>query len=250
MARFFLAAVCAAALCGCFTLRSTIAVRPDGSGTLTETLALSGPALDMMRGTDAPLSSAEALLSRAARLGDGVTLVHTDTLGGVRTIVYAFRDVAGLRYRLPDNAAEPADVAAVAGVPPLYTFAFEAATGQTPAVLRIVTPDGPPDEAVAVDSAAVVESLVMARALMGSARATVEVVVLGEPEAEDGTALGAGAATTTLIDLPFGPLLDLVERHPDLAATQSVPLGAMSRRLTGAEGLVVRPPGTVTVRFR
>ncbi len=247
MARFAPAAVCAAvcavALCGCFTFRSTIAVRPDGSGTLTETLALSGPAREMMRGSDAPLSTAEALLSRAARLGDGVTLVHTDTLGGVRTTVYAFRDVAGLRYRLPDNATEPEQLAAVAGLPPLYTFAFDAATAGAPAALHITTPDGPPDAFAPPDTAAVAESLVMTRVLMADAHATVEVVALGEPA--EGT-----AATTTLIDLPFGPLLDLVGRHPELASSQSVPLDAVRRRMTPADRLVIQPPGTTTVRFR
>ena len=242
MARFALAVVCAVALCGCFTFRSTIAVRPDGSGTLTETLALSGPALTMMRGGDAPLSTAEALLSRAARLGDGVTLVHTDTLGGARTTVYAFRDIAALRYRLPDNASEPEDIAAVAGLPPLYTFAFDAATASTPALLRITTPDGPDDAFAPADTAAVAESLVMTRVLMADARVTVEVVALGETV--------EGAATTTLIDLPFGPLLDLVERHPELASAASVPLDGVRRRLGPADGLVIQVPGTTTVRFR
>ena len=242
MARFALAAVCAVALCGCFTFRSTIAVRPDGSGTVTETLALSGPAREMMRGSDAPLSTAEALLSRAARLGDGVTLVHTDTLGGMRATVYAFRDIAGLRYRLPDNATEPEQVASVAGLPPLYTFAFEPAAGDAPAVLRITTPDGPADDLAPADTAAVAESLVMTRVLMADAHATVEVVALGEP--------AEGAATTTLIDLPFGPLLDLVARHPELASAQSVPLDGVRRRLTPADALVIQRPGTTTVRFR
>ncbi len=242
MARFALAVVCAVALCGCFTFRSTIAVRPDGSGTLTETLALSGPARAMMRGSDAPLSTAEALLSRAARLGDGVTLVHTDTLGGVRRTIYAFRDIATLRYRLPDNATEPDQLAAVADLPPLYTFAFEPAAGDAPAALTITTPDGPPDAFAPADSSAVTESLVMTRVLMGEAHATVEVVALGEP--------AEGGATTTLIDLPFGRLLDLVARHPELASAQSVPLDGVRRRMTPADSLVIQPPGTAVVRFR
>ena len=250
MTRLALSAACAVALCGCFTFRSTVSVRPDGSGTITETLALSGPALAMMRSGEAPLSTAEALLARAARLGPGVALVHTDTLGGVRTTVYAFERIAAVRYSLPDNATEPDDLAAVADVPPLYTFGFEPGTGGEPAVLRIVSPAAPdaPDTALtAVDSAAVSQSLDVARVLVGAARATVEVVVEGAPAAEGET---AGAATTTLLDLPFGPLLDLVGRHPELAAGTSVPLDGVRRMLRGTEGITVQPPGTTTVRFR
>ncbi|HEX8299830.1 MAG TPA: hypothetical protein VF594_11780 [Rubricoccaceae bacterium] len=242
MARLALFAVSTVVLCGCFTFRSTVAVRPDGSGTITETLALSGPALAMMRSGEAPLSTAEALLARAARLGDGVTLVHTDTLGGVRTTVYSFRTIAAVRYSLPDNATEPADLAAVADVPPLYTFGFERATGRGPAVLRIVTPDAPDEAPAAYDSAAVVQSLAVARVMVGEARATVEVVAEGEPA-------GDGATTTTLLDLPFGPVLDLVERHPVLAASASIPLEGLRRTLVGTEGITVHPPGTTAIRF-
>ena len=243
MTRLALSAACAVALCGCFTFRSTVSVRPDGSGTITETLALSGPALAMMRSGEAPLSTAEALLARAARLGQGVALVHTDTLGGVRTTVYAFRSIAAVRYSLPDNATEPDDLAAVADVPPLYTFGFEPGAGGEPAVLRIVSPEAPDSAPTAVDSAAVSQSLDVARALVGDARATVEVVVEGEPA-------GEGEGATTLLDLPFGPLLDLVGRHPELAAGTSVPLDGVRRMLRGTEGITVQPPGTTTVRFR
>ncbi|HEX8386136.1 MAG TPA: hypothetical protein VF576_08135, partial [Rubricoccaceae bacterium] len=138
----------AAVLAGCFTLRSTITVRPDGSGTLVETLALSGAAARMADDPEAPLGTPAALQARATALGPGVTLVGTDTAGTVRTTTYAFRDVAALRYRFPDNASESADVAAAAAAPPLYTFAFErpAAAGE-PATLRVLVPEpagGPP----------------------------------------------------------------------------------------------------------
>ena len=230
---------CAAALAGCFTLRSTVTVRADGSGTVTETLALSGAARRMMASGDAPLSTAEALLARAARLGDGVTLVRTDTAGGVRTTVYTFSDVARLRYHLPDNASEPADVASAAGVPPLVTFGFEPAAGDAPAALRIVVPAPPDGPHAAPDSAAAaqaVQNLALARLLLGDARATVEVV--------------AGADTTAVLDLAFGPLFDLVEANPTLALYGSPPLGEVRRLAAGRPGLAVLAPGTTTVRFR
>ena len=250
--RLSLALACATVLAGCFTFRSTVAVSADGSGTVTETLALSGPARRMMRSGDAPLSTAEALLARAAGLGEGVALVRTDTTGGVRTTVYAFRDVARLRYRLPDNASEPADIASTAGVPPLVTFAFEPATGDAPATLRISMP-APADTVRPVpDSAAVaqaVQGLALARVLLGDARATVQVVAVGERVA-DAQARADSSATTTLLDLDFGPLFDLIEENPELATFSAPPLAEVRRLAAGRSGLTVLAPGTVTVRFR
>lgn len=236
----------AVALAGCFTLRSTIAVRPDGSGTLTEALALSGPALAMMGDGEAPLSTPAALRSRAARLGEGVTVVRSDTAGGVRTTVYAFPSVAGLRYTLPDNASESADVAQVAGAPPLVTFAFEpAAAPGDAATLRIVVPEPPAEDLPVPDSAAVagaVQRLPLVRVLLGGARATVEVVAEGEAV--------EGARATTLLDLSFDALLDLVARNPELGTRAAPPLDEIRRLADGRAGLTVRSPGTTTVRFR
>ncbi len=240
MLRIALVAALAAALGGCFTFRSTIAVRPDGSGTITETLQLSGPAARMMQTADAPLSSAEALLARARRLGAGVTLVQTDTLGGVRTTVYAFPSAAALHYTLPDNASEPGDLAQVADAPALYTFGFTPASGGAPAEVRVVVPPaGPPTPAA--DSAAqaqAAQGLEMARLMLGDARLTVEVV-----------AKGAAPQTATLLDLPFGPLLDLVDQHPALATRAALPLDDVRVLARPGDGLTVAPPGTVTLRF-
>jgi hypothetical protein len=242
-------ALLAVALAGCFTFRSTITVRPDGSGTVVETLALSGPAARM--GDEAPLSSAAALRTRATALGEGVTLVGTDTSGMVRTTTYAFRDLAALRYRLPDNAAEAQNVAAAAGQPPLYTFAFERPAGPDgAATLRVLVPESPASETAPPDTAALAQAargLEFARVLFGDARATVDLVVAGEIDATD-VPLVDGRAT--LLDLAFGPLFDLVERHPELATRQAPPLDEVRRLGEGREGLVVQRPGTFAVRFR
>ncbi len=233
-------------LAGCFTLRSTIAVRPDGSGTLTEALALSGPALAMMGDGEAPLSTAAALRSRAARLGEGVTVVRSDTAGGVRTTVYAFPSVAVLRYTLPDNASESADIAQVAGTPPLITFAFEPASASgAAATLRIVVPEPAAAAWPAPDSAAVagaVQRLPLVRALLGDAHATVEVVAEGEAV--------EGEQTTTMLDLSFDALLDLVAQNPELGTRAAPPLDEIRRLAEGRAGVTVRAPGTTTVRFR
>lgn len=243
-----LLAALAIGLAGCFTFRSTIRVGADGRGTVTETLALSGPALRMMRGSDAPLSTPEALAVRAARLGDGVTVVRSDTSGGVRTTVYAFRDIGALQFRMPDNASEDADVASVAHVPPLYTFAFEpAAPGGAP-TLRIAVAEPLAVPAPEAPDSTSAERLALARILLGDARATVEVVVDGETLATDAD-VHAGP-TTTLLDLAFESLFDLVGEHPVLMGYADPPLDEIRRLGAGRGGIAVQAPGTVTVRFR
>lgn len=240
MLRTALAAALVVALSGCFTFRSTIAVRPDGSGTITETLQLSGPAARRLQGDDAPLSSAATLRARAERLGPGVSLVQTDTLGGVRTTVYAFRSVADLRYTLPDNATSAEEIARAAAVPPLYTFGFTPAAGGTPGEVQVVVPPaGPP--ALAPDSAAVAQAaqgVGMARIVLGRARLTVEVV-----------AEGAAPRPETLLDVPFEALFGLVEQHPALATRQTLPLDDIRALAQPGDGLIVQAPGTLALRF-
>ena len=247
--RHVLLAALAVGLAGCFTFRSTIRVGPDGSGTVTEMLVLSGPARTVIGGAAAPLSTPAALAVRAARLGEGVTVARSDTAGGVRTTVYAFPDIARLQFRMPDNASEAADVAAVANVPPLYTFAFEPAASGGAATLRIVVPEPPrvpePPAGAPADSAAA-NGLALARVLLGDARATVEVVVDGEAldtAAHDGPA-------TTLLDLVFESLFDLVAEHPALMAYADPPLDEIRRLGAGRDGIAVQAPGTVAIRFR
>ena len=176
-------------------------MRPDGSGTLTETLALSGPARACCAPAATPRWARPRRCARArARLGDGVTLVHTDTLGGMRTTVYAFRDVAALRYRLPDNATEAEDLASVADVPPLYTFAFEPAAGGSPAVLRIETPATRlrPLRPLRSTRPPSPQSLAMARAADGRRPRDGRGRRPRRARRRDGAALGAAAGTTTL----------------------------------------------------
>lgn len=243
-----LLAALAVGLAGCFTFRSTIRVQPDGSGTVTETLALSGPARTMMGGTDAPLSTPEARAVRAARLGDGVTVVRSDTSGGVQTTVYAFRDVARLQFRMPDNASEAADVASVADVPPLYTFAFEPAARGGAATLRIAVPEPPAVPVPEAPDSASAEGFPVARIVLDDARTTVEVVVDGETLETDADV--HDGPTTTLIDLAFRSLFDLVAEHPVLMGYADPPLGEIRRLGAGRDGIAIQAPGTVTVRFR
>lgn len=246
-----LAAALGLAAAGCFTFRSTITVRPDGSGTLTETLALSGPALRMVQAGDAPLSTPDALALRALALGAGVTVARSDTAGGVRTTVYAFEDIRALEYRFPDNAT--AETGPGAAVPPLFRFAFRPADAPgEPVALGVLVPTLPETApAAAPDSAALARAVASAsvlRVLMGDARATVELVVDGATVDSDAD-LRVGN-TTTLVDLVMGDVLGVVEANPALSMRSLPPLDDLRRLGAGRGGIAVQAPGTVTVRFR
>lgn len=247
---FALVALLAAALAGCFTFRSTITVRPDGSGTIVERTTLSGPALAALADDPEALYSEAALSARATALGPGVAFVGAseDSAGAVQTATYTFADVSALAYRLPSNASSPETLAAEAATPPLATFGFE--RGPDASTLRVVVVPEPPDGLSAptetTDDAHT--RLDFLRVLFGGATLAVEVVAGSEMVETDATY--TDGQTTTLMDIAFGDLFDVVEAHPELMTRAIPPLGEIGRLADGRAGLRVQPPGTVTVRFR
>ena len=134
-------------LAGCMDVDVRIAVKPDGSGTVTERIAMKGPMAQMLRsmesGEGEGFLNREKAESHAAELGEGVTLQsitevpESDGMGGVA--VYAFEDITKLRMNQNPmdgkdpmgEGNDPAD-----GKPePQMRFAFDPGP---PAVLTVV----------------------------------------------------------------------------------------------------------------
>lgn len=153
-----LAVVCAVLSAGCFTSDSVIAVQPDGTGTVTNTILLKSATMELLKnagpfvepdkggaaegGTPAPKEFfSEAKMREAtASMGEGVTFESMQPLKregweGV-SVVYAFTDVSKLKYNMRSESA----VAATDSSPKLLTFRFTPAAAATPAKLTIVLP--------------------------------------------------------------------------------------------------------------
>lgn len=85
----------------------------------------------------------------------------------------------------------------------------------------------------------------MARALFADAHVSFHIAVEGTPEGD----LDASGRLAVL-DLPVRVLFDLMIEHPDLAESPAVPLERLAALTAGRDDVRVRPPGTVSVRFR
>lgn len=103
-------------LAGCVDVDVRIAVKPDGSGTVTERIAMTGPMAQMLRSMESAegegFLNREKAQSHAEELGEGVTLQSLEELpesqgmGGVA--VYAFEDITRLRMNQnPMDGKEP-----------------------------------------------------------------------------------------------------------------------------------------------
>lgn len=242
-------------LAGCFTIASTITVRPDGTGTLRDVVEVSGVgalALEEEDGGKDGLIDKARLRARAAALGEGVTLVGVEESETGYTAIYSFSDVRTLRYGTPDLPLSEDDGDKTVA-DDAFDLLFDFESGD-PATLRITVPDegGPTDDApdkemTAEEQAEAARALEFMRALLGEARMSVEVVLDGDVVETD--AAFAEGSTITLVDFSFDDLFDVMEEHPELMGSEAPPTDQLQSILAGREGIALQPPGVVTVRF-
>ena len=252
--RFALASLLALALAGCFQTTSTITVRQDGSARLDETVELSGlGALAMMEGESGKDGLDKSrFVARAAALGEGVTLVGLEETESGYIAHYAIADVRSFRFTAPDFDLSADDEAETVADDNL-ALGFEFEPGR-PAALRLVVPE-PKEDAREAEVAAPTEAqraemsrgLEVARALLGEARVTVEVVVEGDIVETD--APHVAGSTITVYDIPLDAVFDVLEEHPELSGPDRPPGDEISAFLAESGDVRIQPPGTVTVRF-
>jgi len=99
---------------GCINFETLVKVKPDGSGTLVQTMTMSAETMEMMKATKGEGAKVEAgkpmaleakdveqAKAEAAKLGEGVTFVKAEPIDtkdakGIRA-VYSFKDVTKLK---------------------------------------------------------------------------------------------------------------------------------------------------------
>lgn len=240
-------------LSGCFQIASTITVRPDGSATIEDRVELSGMgAAALMEAEETPFDKG-ALQARAAALGEGVTLVGVEEADGGYTALYAVADVRTLRFSSPDlDLGDNDDEKTLADEAMSVAFDFEPGT---PSTLRIivedpgdeVSPEAPADTLTEAERADAARSLGMARALLGDARISVEVVVEGDIAETDADYVEG--STVTVYDVHFDALFDVIEEHPELMQRNEPPTREIMALIGERDGFQIQSPGTVAVRF-
>lgn len=103
---------------GCLRITHTVAVKPDGSGTISQVVAMSDTFMKQMGGMMAAqggsmLPTEEKLKSEAPKWGEGVRFVSSTPYkeGGFEgiTAVYAFDDIAKLNFNMEEIASGAID---------------------------------------------------------------------------------------------------------------------------------------------
>ena len=237
------------ALAGCFTIASTVTVRPDGSGLVRDSIELQGFAALALAEAEGGIADKDRLRARALTLGEDVRLVGVEELPTGYVAVYAFPNVRDLAYHVPDVPLGDDDDETVADDALDLAFEFEPGA---PATLRIAVPDeaAAPDsvltEPTAEELAEAAQAARLLQAMLGDARLTVRVVVDGAVTETD--AAFADGSSLTMLDLPLKALVGILEERPGLLESDGPP-GGLAELLAGSEGVSIQPPGVVTVRF-
>ena len=232
------AMVSATALCGCLEHETVLMVRPDGSGTLTETTLLGAQMVQMMTamGGMAPAPDGQApmdplqqmvdketLAKRAAAMGEGVTVTSAKALKkedgrAGSEVVYAFKDVSKLKLNVKqDSGGPPAPEDQKDTKQEVVKLEFVKASGGTPAKLTIIMPEpakkGPdgaatkpemPDEMKAQMQA---QMKPLMEQMMGGLRMSLTVKTGGKVVKTDATYPLKDGTGVTVFDVDFGELV-------------------------------------------
>ena len=258
-----LACAAALALGGCFTLDAEIEVRPDGSGTVSETVRLTGIArVFLPRDTAAAVYDDERLQARADALGAQLASVEPRGRDGYRA-VFAFADINQLVYTLGRDAVAVGG-ADSADVPPealAFAFAQEADSLGGGAVLQVFGPGAaaaPEAGALAPLSpralARVQSSLSALRFAFEEADVRVALRVAGAVAETDAT--HADGAALVLAHVRLADVLDHLDARPE--AAERLGFGTAPSATAAADllarddlpGITVERQEAVTVRYR
>lgn len=260
-------------LVGCMKVSTTLTVRPDGSGTITERLTVDDDLAGMMRamdqaadstGANRDLFSEDEIRAEADSL-PGLSLQSftriDDTTETGYEAVYAFENLNDISFDpapddvMPDRATDEMD-----GNPfelmSAMQFSF---TPGRPASLTIRMPrdtteaesdDATADSLASDDDSPSQTELDMLRAMMQDTGIRVAVAI-------DGTIVETNAthrtgSTVTLMDLDFGTLAQDSTAFREMMTLSDAPAGARATidRLNALPGMTIEPQETVTIRFR
>ena len=263
------------ALSGCFQLYTLLHLEEDGSGTIEETVLVSGFLAQMLQQADTTgayaLLDTERLKVRADSFGAGVRFVRVDTVEesgfeGYRA-VYAFKDINKVELSLndaalPGDASEEAAQRMTSDSPLGVALAFSYASGEL--TVRVPHADDSADasdEPINPDTlAALTEEIsqqamqqgALMKSFMGDARFFLA-LTLPSPVAQTNARYIDGD-TLTVVDFRFGSFIDLMETDPELIARLQLASGSAERdsvleALTANKGIRFEAEEEIRVAF-
>ena len=178
-------------LSSCFEIESTISVKKDGSGTVSEQVVLGAQMLAMMKmgaqeGAEDPLASfnEEALKAKAAEYGKGVEFVsvkNEEKEGRMFiTALYKFDDISTLEYKpgaIMGDGSEPEEE----DKEPTIGFDFKDGT------LTVMVPEPDADDFALGDAEMSEEEMMMAAPMMAGMKISAKLVFEGGIESTNAT---------------------------------------------------------------
>lgn len=266
---------------GCLQVEKVVKLKPDGSGTIEETVVISKTFVEQMKqmtaglgalgggqpaaGGAAPtfnLMDEKKLKEGAAKMGEGVTFVSakpvTTATGEGFTATYAFTDINKIKLSKDLNDSMPSAGGAGLSMAPKIktgaplTFAF--AKG-APASLTVTLP--PPDlgakdtakkEAPAAPAGGDEMAAMMMREMFKDMKITVAIEVAGKIAQTDAT--HAAGSRVTLMEMDFNKVLANPEKFNALAKAQPKSMADAEVLLKGVEGIKIETQPKVTVKFQ
>jgi len=260
---------------GCVNMSSTVTIRPDGSGTITERVTVSSKLASMMRGmqqmgdstdTSEKLFSEKDVRARADSLS-GVRLKSTKMVSTLEKegyqAVYAFGNLNEAQLSpSPDDVmpARASQESGEGGPSELLSQIDMSFTPGTPATLTITMPrDTSGEEGLTGDSFSMDtpgegppsnQQMRMMRQMMKDTGFRLAVTIDGEIVGTSAT--HRSGSTITLMEMDFGPLARDSSAFAQLMVSDQQPGSPQAAidSLNALPGINIEPQRTVTVRFR
>jgi hypothetical protein len=261
-------------LTGCINSTTVINVKPDGSGTIEQTMTMTAQAAAQLqqmaasfgRGSQKPgnpLFDEQNLRAAASKLGEGVTFVsatpiHTNEAEGGKA-VYAFTDITKLR--LEQKPAAPGGAGAMGGrlpggtAPEDVAFRFAktpAGTSRVTVVFPEVKPRTPPSAAPGgqpgapkPNDAMQAGMLAMARQVMNGLKLSIVLQPAGRLLKTNSPYVQGQQVTLLEVDMSQVPMDDKMLQAVQSAAS----FEEMKALLKGVKGVKLNPDREVVVEF-
>jgi hypothetical protein len=266
--RFVLTLVPCLFLAGCLDVEKTVTVKPDGSGTVIETVVLSKAVLEQMKGMAAAfggkgddamkgfdLSDEKKAKEEAGKMGEGVTFVSAKKVstekGEGATVTFTFKDINKLKIDQNPSSSAPKTPGGAAGGPSKVepiTFAF---TKGAPAQLTVRMPKPALDKKAkpAPDAAGMEEmAMQMAQQMFKDMRIRIAIAVAGK--IVETNAEYHDDSRVTLMEMDFNKLLANPEKMKALSKANPQSLEEMKALVKGLDGVKVETAPEVKVKFQ
>jgi len=285
--RFWMAVTLCAAVClfsGCIQDNTVINIKPDGSGTIEETVLMGNSFIDMMEGMTRGMTEAKAqddaspkekpksddsvvtemidkAKTNAKEFGEGVKFVSanpvkTETASGY-TAVYSFNDISKVTLNQNPGKKTPGDAKKeVAGDEAAKNDTIKFAFKKGP-VSRLSVNMPPPrteekkdkkEEAAQKEQADDPQALEMLKAMFKDMKVSIVLNMMGDIVSTNATY--RTDKKITLIDMDFGKLVNDMPLLKKINQTQPQSVEEVKTMVKGMEGLKMEFTNPVTVDFK